>query len=186
MITEAGPRVLEFNARFGDPECQAVVRRIASDLLPILLACADGKLESIEPPEWDPRVCVGVVAAAEGYPGPVRKGDPIDGLLAAEEVPEVVVFHGGTAFSREGEVVTAGGRVLCITALGADLDEARARAYEAYDRIRWQGKFCRRDIGVRDRARRARVREVANGSGGAGEGASPGQHGGPRPRRAAP
>jgi phosphoribosylamine--glycine ligase len=156
MMTEAGPRVLEYNARFGDPETQAFVRRLKSDLLPILVAAADGKLSEIEPPEWDERYCVGVVAAAEGYPGPVRRGDPIDGLAEAEAVPDVVVFHAGTARSPKGDVVTAGGRVLCITAMGKDLEEARARAYEAYDRIRWQGKFCRRDIGTREAARRER------------------------------
>ncbi len=156
MLTDAGPRVLEYNARFGDPECQAIVRRLKSDLLPILIACAEGKLASIEPPDWDERVCVGVVAAADGYPGDVRKGDPIDGLDEAEAIEEVVVFHGGTALDRQGDVVTSGGRVLCITALGKDVEEARARAYAAYDRVQWHGKFCRRDIGVRDTTRRVR------------------------------
>jgi len=156
MMTEAGPRVLEYNARFGDPETQAFVRRLKSDLLPILIAAADAKLSEIEPPDWDERTCVGVVAAAEGYPGTVRRGDPIDGLVAAEEVPEVVVFHAGTARNPKGDIVTAGGRVLCVTAMGKDLEEARGRAYEAYDKIRWQGKFCRRDIGRREAARRER------------------------------
>src|SRR5690606_10681806 len=135
-----GPRVLEYNTRFGDPETQAFVRRLKSDLLPILIAAADGKLGEIEAAEWDERVCVGVVAAAEGYPGVVRTGDPIDGLEAAEQVPEVVVFHGSTQRTARGDVVTAGGRVLCVTAMGQDLEEARSRAYEAYDRIHWQGK----------------------------------------------
>jgi phosphoribosylamine--glycine ligase len=149
MITESGPRVLEFNVRFGDPECQALVRRMKSDLLPILVATADGKLSEITEPDWDPRVCIGVVAAAEGYPGTVRKNDPIDGLDAAAAIPEVVVFHGGTARSAKGDVVTAGGRVACITALGDDVAGARTRAYEAYEKIRYDGKFCRHDIGAR-------------------------------------
>jgi phosphoribosylamine--glycine ligase len=154
MITESGPKVLEFNARFGDPEVQAVARRMKSDLLPILLATAEGTLASVEPPEWDPRVCVGVVAAAEGYPGKVRNGDRISGLEAANEIEDVVVFHAGTA-QENGDVVTAGGRVLCVTSLGSDLDQARERAYRAYDRIAFAGKFCRRDIGARKASRAA-------------------------------
>jgi phosphoribosylamine--glycine ligase len=149
MLTESGPKVLEFNARFGDPEVQAIVRRMKSDLLPILHAAAAGKLASIEPPEWDPRVCVGVVAAAEGYPGKVRSGDPIRGLDDADAVPDAVVFHAGTTHNKAGEVVTAGGRVLCVTSLGGDITEARVKAYSAYDQIEFAGKFCRRDIGAR-------------------------------------
>lgn len=149
MITDSGPKVLEFNTRFGDPECQALMRRLKSDLLPILMACADQKLASIVEPEWDPRVCIGVVAAAEGYPGPVRKNDPIDGFEAAAAVPEVVVFHASTARSVRGDVVTAGGRVLCVTALADDVTTARERAYQAFDSIHYDGKFCRRDIGAR-------------------------------------
>lgn len=161
MMTDAGPRVLEFNARFGDPETQAIVRRLKSDLLPILLATAEGKLESIEPPEWDERICVGVVAAAEGYPATVRKGDIIRGLEEANAVEDVVVFHAGTAKTLRGDTVTAGGRVLCVTAMGTDLEQARARAYEAYERIQYEGKFCRRDIGLR---RPVLAREPAPGS----------------------
>lgn len=149
MMTEAGPRVLEFNARFGDPETQVLLRRMKSDLLPILLATAKGELATIEPPEWDERVCVGVIAAADGYPGTVRKGDVIRGLEAAGEVEDVVVFHAGTARSIKGDVVTAGGRVLCITALGSDMEDARKKAYAAFDAIQYEGKFCRRDIGVK-------------------------------------
>jgi phosphoribosylamine--glycine ligase len=149
MIADSGPRVLEFNTRFGDPECQALMRRMKSDLLPILLACAEGKLASITEPEWDVRSCVGVIAAAEGYPATPRKNDPIDGIEDAELVPDVVVFHAGTARSMRGDVVTSGGRVLCVTALGDDVAAARARAYEAYDQIHYDGKFCRRDIGAR-------------------------------------
>ncbi len=157
MLTAQGPRVLEYNCRFGDPEAQACLRRMRSDLVPYLLATARGKLEELEAPEWDARTCVGVVAASEGYPGNYRKGDVIDGLDAAAGASEVVVFHAGTRFqdarSGERQVVTAGGRVLCVTSLGEDMDVARQRAYQAYDRIRWDGKFCRRDIGLERKLR---------------------------------
>jgi len=148
MLTEAGPRVVEYNVRFGDPECQALMRRLKSDLVPILIAAADGCLSEVEPPEWDRRPVVGVVAAAEGYPGSYRKGSPISGLERAAEVPGVEVFHAGTRL-RGSDVVTSGGRVLCITAMGETMEEARDRAYEAYEAIQWDGKFCRRDIGRR-------------------------------------
>jgi phosphoribosylamine--glycine ligase len=149
MMTESGPRVLEYNVRFGDPECQALVRRLKSDLLPILLAAAKGELSKIEPPEWDERVCVGVIAAAEGYPGTVRQGDLVEGIAEAEALGDVVVFQAGTSADKQGRVSTSGGRVLCVSALGADVAAARERAYAAYDKIRFAGKFCRRDIGVR-------------------------------------
>jgi phosphoribosylamine--glycine ligase len=148
MVGEQGPRVLEFNVRFGDPETQVVLRRMQSDLVPLLLATAEGRLEECDAPEWEPGHCVGVVGAAEGYPESARKGDVITGLDAAEEEESVVVFQAGTR--REGaHVVTAGGRVLCATALGDDLHQARERAYAGLDRIFWDGKFCRRDIGLR-------------------------------------
>lgn len=153
MITESGPRVLEFNARFGDPEAQVLVRRLKGDLLAILLATAKGALASIEPPDWDPRVCIGVVAAADGYPGPIKKGDLVAGIEAGEAVPDTVVFQAGTARAKNGDLVTSGGRVLCVTALGADLAEARERAYTAYGQVTFDGKFCRRDIGLRAQAR---------------------------------
>jgi phosphoribosylamine--glycine ligase len=148
MLTDSGPRVVEYNVRFGDPECQALMRRLKSDLVPILVAAARGELESIEPPEWDARPCVGVVAAADGYPGASRAGDVVSGLEAAARVPDVVLFHAGTA-QKAGDVVTSGGRVLCVTAIAPGMEEARGRAYEAYDAIHWDGKFCRRDIGNR-------------------------------------
>ncbi|MHC4261978.1 MAG: phosphoribosylamine--glycine ligase [Planctomycetota bacterium] len=148
MVGDQGPRVLEFNVRFGDPETQVVLRRMKSDLVPYLLAAAEGRLAECESPEWHDGVCIGVVGAAEGYPGSVRKGDVITGVDSAEEVDEAVVFQAGTR--REGDhVVTAGGRVLCVTALGPDLEGARERAYAGLDRIFWDGKFCRRDIGLR-------------------------------------
>ena len=147
MITDAGPRVLEFNCRFGDPETQAIVRRLRSDLVPYLLATAQGRLDELDSPEWDARTCVGVVAASEGYPGAYEKGHVVAGLDRAEEVDEAVVFHAGTKLDA-GQVLTDGGRVLCLTSLGGDLDEARERTYGAYDRVQWSGKFCRRDIGL--------------------------------------
>ena len=156
MLTEAGPRVLEYNCRFGDPETQAVMRRWKGDLVPYLLATANGKLAELESPAWDERTCVGVVGAAEGYPGTYRKGDVITGLEEAERVDGAVVFHAGTKTGPGNSVLTDGGRVLCVTALGASVEEARKVAYSAYDEIRWDGKFCRRDIGVR-RARAAVV-----------------------------
>jgi phosphoribosylamine--glycine ligase len=148
MITEAGPRVLEFNARFGDPETQAILRRLKSDLVPYLVAAASGELEKASPPEWTTDTCVGVVAASEGYPGSYEKGHRITGLDAAEEEEEVVVFHAGTRLDG-GVARTDGGRVLCVTALGKDKETARKRAYAGYDHIHWSGKFCRRDIGER-------------------------------------
>ncbi|MEM9800119.1 MAG: phosphoribosylamine--glycine ligase [Planctomycetota bacterium] len=158
MLTEGGPRVVEYNVRFGDPECQALVRRLQSDIVPILVATARGELESIETPTWDPRTCVGVVAAAEGYPESPRKGDEIFGLEEAREVDDVVVFHAGTRRVRtldgEDNVLTSGGRVLTVTAMGANAEEARERAYQAYGLIRYDGKFCRSDIGRRREARK--------------------------------
>ena len=157
MLTESGPRVLEYNCRFGDPEAQALMRRMKSDLVPFLVATAQGKLADMpEGPEWDPRVCIGVVGAAEGYPGKVRKGDGILGLEEAGKVPEVVVFHGGTRFAPtlKKEVVTDGGRVVCVTALGKDVEEARRSAYAGFDKLTWDGRFCRRDIGHRHLTRK--------------------------------
>ncbi len=147
MITDAGPRVLEFNTRFGDPETEAIVRRFRSDLVPYLLSAAKGTLSELEPPDWDARPCVGVVAAAEGYPGSYEKGHVITGLALASRVEETVVFHAGTR-ADGGQVLTNGGRVLCITALGDTLEIARERAYRAYGEVQWSGKFCRTDVAL--------------------------------------
>jgi phosphoribosylamine---glycine ligase len=152
MLTDSGPRVVEYNVRFGDPECQALVRRLKGDLALVLLAAAQGKLDEIEPPAWDPRTVVGVVAACQGYPDEYSTGDPVLGLAQAAQVPDTVVFHAGTKL-KGPDVLTAGGRVLCVTSLGNDVEDARDRAYEAYDHIDWAGKFCRRDIGHRRQAR---------------------------------
>ncbi|MAF65843.1 MAG: phosphoribosylamine--glycine ligase [Planctomycetes bacterium] len=159
MITEQGPKVLEFNVRFGDPEAQAVVRRFKDDLLPYLAATARGTLEQMDSPEWDERSAVGVVGASEGYPGPYRKGDSISGTEEADAEEDVVTFHGGTV-AGEGGLHTAGGRVLCVTALGEDIEAAREKAYQAYDRIEWAGKFCRRDIGARVEARKTHISAI--------------------------
>jgi phosphoribosylamine--glycine ligase len=147
MMTEAGPRVLEFNARFGDPETQVLVPRLASDLAELLSAAADGSLSS-SPVEVSERSCVTVVLASGGYPGDHLTGAEIAGLEAAAEVTDALVFHAGTA-ERRGRVVTSGGRVLSVSGLGDDLAEARAQAYEACSRISFQGMQYRSDIAAR-------------------------------------
>jgi phosphoribosylamine---glycine ligase len=151
MITSQGPKVLEFNVRFGDPEAQPVLMRLKTDLAEILLAAAEGKLKKLATLEWDPRPSVCVVMAAEGYPGPYQKGHPIRGLEEAAKISDVKVFHAGTA--RMGDqVVTDGGRVLGVTALGNTIADAKLRAYQAVKCIRWEGAWCRKDIS--DKARR--------------------------------
>ncbi len=147
MITTAGPRLLEFNCRFGDPEAQPLMLRLKSDLLPILHATARGELEKVDPPEWDPRHAVCIVACSEGYPGSYEKGFPIEGLEDVEEGDDLVVFHAGTARDPEGPVVTSGGRVLGVTALADTLEAARKRALDALGKIHFQGMWFRRDIG---------------------------------------
>jgi phosphoribosylamine--glycine ligase len=146
MLTPAGPRVLEFNARLGDPETQPILLRVG-DVVPALLACARGSLAGATL-EVDPRAAVGVVLAAEGYPGEVARGDAIEG--ADGPFPDdVQVFHAGTARAPDGALVTAGGRVLTVCALGDGVDGAARRAYEAAGRIRFRGMQLRRDIGQR-------------------------------------
>lgn len=146
MVTAAGPRVLEFNCRFGDPETQPLMARLAGDLGTLLRAVACG--ETPPPPRFSDQSACCVVLCAEGYPGAYRKGDPIEGLAEAERMDGVVVFHAGTR--RIGEqIVTSGGRVLGVTALGDDMTQARQRAYAAADRIRFAGAHYRRDIGAR-------------------------------------
>lgn len=144
MMTPAGPKVLEYNARFGDPETQPLMVRLKSDLLEALLAVCRGELDKVNL-EWDPRPSVCVVMASGGYPGPYEKGKVIEGLEQAAELDDVVVFHAGTA-SLDGQIVTAGGRVLGVTALGADIAQAKSRAYEAVSRIDFEGAYFRRDI----------------------------------------
>jgi phosphoribosylamine---glycine ligase len=151
MLTQQGPKVLEFNVRFGDPECQAVFMRLRSDLLDVLEAVVDERLDSIEL-DWDPRPSVTVVMASEGYPGPYERGRVINNLDEANRMPDVKVFHAGTSMradqygGRDGRIVTDGGRVLNVTALGDDLAAAKARAYEAARAIRFNGSWYRQDI----------------------------------------
>jgi phosphoribosylamine--glycine ligase len=145
MITNQGCKVLEFNVRFGDPECQPLLMRLKSDLVDVLEATIDGQLDRIEPLEWDPRPAVCVVMASEGYPGRYQRGYPIRGLADAQKLPNVKVFHAGTATSG-GEIVTDGGRVLGVTALGTSISAAKLQAYTAVKCIRWNGAWCRKDI----------------------------------------
>lgn len=146
MFTRSGPRVLEFNVRFGDPECQPLMMRLKSDLVPVLMDVAESRVGD-HAVEWDPRPAVCVVMASEGYPEKPVTGVPIEGLDAPCE-PGVMVFHAGTA-KRNGVVVTSGGRVLGVTALGDSIADARARAYAACDRLRFAGAHYRRDISAR-------------------------------------
>ncbi len=145
MIRGDEIKVLEFNCRFGDPECQPIVMRMKGDLVPVLEACVDGALDRVDL-GWDPRPAVCVVMASGGYPGAYKKGLEIRGLDDAASLDDVVVFHAGTRLEN-GKVVTAGGRVLGVTALGDDIPSAIARAYRAVDRISWPGVHFRRDIG---------------------------------------
>jgi phosphoribosylamine--glycine ligase len=144
MLTAEGPKVLEFNARFGDPEAQAVLPRLDSDLAELLMACVEGRLGEAKV-AWSPESCVTVVLSSGGYPGPYRTGLPIEGLGAAGKSDRVAIFHAGTA-RRDGRVVTAGGRVLAVSALGTDLADARARAYRAASLVSFEGAHRRSDI----------------------------------------
>jgi phosphoribosylamine--glycine ligase len=145
MITESGPRILEYNARFGDPETEVILPRVTSDMAEVLRAAATGGLDKFLPLEVKNEACVGVVLCAAGYPGNHERGHPIHGLAEAARLPGVEIFHAGTA--RDGDrLVTAGGRVLVVTATAASMTEAAVRAYEAADRIYFEGKQLRRDI----------------------------------------
>ena len=151
MATEDGPKVVEFNARFGDPECQVLMMRLKNDLVTLLLACCDGTLERVSA-RWLDDVALSVVMCARGYPGEALKGTEIRGLEGAAAMEGVEIFHAGTA-ARHGMIVANGGRVLNVTARGKTVKEARDRAYAAVDRIDWPEGFCRRDIGWRAIAR---------------------------------
>jgi phosphoribosylamine--glycine ligase len=146
MITSEGARVLEFNCRFGDPETQAILPRMKSDLLPLLEATIDGKIDNFAI-EWEERAAATVVLASGGYPGKYETGKPVSGLEEAAKLKDVQVFHAGTR-SANGEIVTAGGRVLAVTALGSAIEAARARAYEAVSAIHFEGCHYRRDIAL--------------------------------------
>jgi phosphoribosylamine---glycine ligase len=151
MMTDAGPKVLEYNARFGDPETQVIMARMKSDLVPVLKGVADGQLGDVKM-EWTKEPAVCVVLAAGGYPNEVETGKEVKGLAALKGVPDLQVFHAATAL-RDGKVVTVGGRVLGITAIGQNLDAAVQRAYDAADKIHFDGMQFRRDIGAKALAR---------------------------------
>ncbi len=155
MIGADGPRLIEFNVRFGDPEAEAILARLDDDLLEFMLGCARGALPN-RAPRFSDDTALTVVMAARGYPGAVEKGTPIKGLDAAGRLPGVSILHAATR--RDGErIVADGGRVLAVTALGRDVAEAQSRAYAAVDRLDWPGGFCRRDIGWRAIERQAGV-----------------------------
>ncbi|MFH1613699.1 MAG: phosphoribosylamine--glycine ligase [Planctomycetota bacterium] len=147
MITAGGPRVLEFNVRFGDPETQPILMRLKSDLLEVMLAVCNQTLDEVTL-QWDPRSAVCVVMASAGYPDEYQKGKKITGLEQVERLEDVIVFHAGTARSN-GDIVTAGGRVLGVTALGQTIQAAQQKAYHAVDMIKFEGAHCRRDIANR-------------------------------------
>jgi phosphoribosylamine--glycine ligase len=151
MLTASGPKVIEFNARFGDPETQVYLPRLENDLVDLLIASATGTLDRITL-RWSSQACVCVVAASGGYPGPITKDKVIEGLDAAAALPDVKVFHAGTAM-KNGKIVTSGGRVLGITAWVPTLAEARDRAYAALGKIHFEGMHYRTDIGAKALAR---------------------------------
>jgi phosphoribosylamine--glycine ligase len=151
MITAEGPKLIEYNVRFGDPECQVLMLRLMSDLVPALLAARDGVLKNFDL-RWYDDAALTVVMAANGYPGAYQKGSLIEGLDEAAKIDGVEIFHAGTAHE-DGRIRANGGRVLNVSALGRTVAEAQSRAYAAVDRIRWSGGFCRRDIGWRAVAR---------------------------------
>lgn len=147
MITEQGPELIEYNVRFGDPECQTLMMRLESDLLELLLASSRGGLHEMRA-EWSDDVVMNVVLASKGYPGPYEKGSVIEDLSAAQVLDGVTIFHAGTA-EKDGQLLATGGRVLNVCARGKSVTEAQALAYKAVDAIKWDNGFCRRDIGWR-------------------------------------
>ncbi|PIO99552.1 phosphoribosylamine--glycine ligase [Pleomorphomonas carboxyditropha] len=151
MIERDGPKLIEYNVRFGDPETEVLLPRLKSDLLELMLASVEGRLSG-NIANFDERTALTVMMAADGYPGSYRKGSRIEGLDEAAALPDVSVFHAGTAVN-DGAIVANGGRVLAVTALGDSVSEAQAKAYAAVDRVRWPDGFCRRDIGWRAVAR---------------------------------
>lgn len=154
MITADGPKLVEYNVRFGDPECQVLMVRLEDDLLPLMKAAVDGRLEH-RAPRWSNEAALCVVLAARGYPGPTSRGSPIGGLDAAAALSGVEIFQAGTALAG-GKLVANGGRVLAVCARGASIEAARTLAYEAVGRIDWEDGFCRRDIGSSAIGREAR------------------------------
>ena len=146
MMTRQGPRVLEYNVRFGDPECQPLLMRLKTDLVDIFEATIDSKLDQLDSLDWDTRTAVCVIMASKGYPGEHEKGFAIHGLDEAAKVPHTKVFHAGTAFNESREIITNGGRVLGVTGLGNTVAEAKLAAYSAVQCIHWDGAWCRQDI----------------------------------------
>jgi phosphoribosylamine--glycine ligase len=151
MLTPTGPKLIEYNVRFGDPECQVLMPRLESDLLDLMLACAEGRLAEAAPPRFSDRVALTVVMAAKGYPGTPETGGAIEGIEAAEAAG-AIIFQAGTKL-QDGQLVASGGRVLAVTAEGPTVRWAKSAAYTAIDRIRFPSGFCRRDIGWREVAR---------------------------------
>lgn len=152
MLTDKGPMLLEYNCRFGDPECQVLMMRLKSDLVPVLLACANGTLDQVRV-DWQEQVALTVVMAAKGYPGEVTKGEVIEGFADAAQVANVEIFHAGTRQDAIGRILSNGGRVLNICARGDNVGQTRATAYQAIERLDWPGGFYRKDIGWRALAR---------------------------------
>lgn len=148
MLTDEGPKLIEYNCRFGDPECQVLMTRLMSDLVPALIAACDGELKDFDL-RWFDEAALTVVMVANGYPGAYEKGSIIGGLDKAEKIAGALIFHAGTATNEDGDTVAAGGRVLNVTANASTIAEAQERTYKAVDRIDWPGGFCRRDIGWR-------------------------------------
>jgi phosphoribosylamine--glycine ligase len=153
MLTAKGPQLIEYNARFGDPECQVLLTRLESDLGELLLACAENRLGTVPPPRFASDTALTVVMAAEGYPGTPKNGGRIDGILAAEAASGAKVFHAGTALGMDGVLTASGGRVLNVTGRGKSVREAQTQAYAAIDAISFPEGFCRRDIGWREAER---------------------------------
>ena len=145
MLTDDGPRVLEYNARFGDPEAQVVLPRMKNDILEVMEACVEGRLDTIDL-QFEENAAVCVVLASDGYPVSYEKGYPITGLEAFDHKEDYACFHAGTAY-KDGQIVTNGGRVLGVTAKGADLKTAREKAYEATEWVKFENKYMRHDIG---------------------------------------
>ncbi|MEE2998061.1 MAG: phosphoribosylglycinamide synthetase C domain-containing protein, partial [Pseudomonadota bacterium] len=146
MLTTEGPKLVEYNVRFGDPECQVLMTRLMSDLVPALIATCDGELNDFNL-RWFDEAALTVVMASNGYPNDYKKGSIIRDLEKAEKIAGTLLFHAGTGTSDTGEIVATGGRVLNVTANGKSIKEAQERAYRAVDRVDWPGGFCRRDIG---------------------------------------
>ncbi len=148
MMTKAGPRLVEYNARFGDPEAEVIIPLLKSDLLEVLHACVTGKLHEVDL-DWDKGAALGVVMATRGYPGNYSKGSIIRGLDKAAKVPNVTVYHAATARNASGDITSNGGRVLCVTAVAPSIAEAQKQAYLGVDNLDWSEGFSRRDIGWR-------------------------------------